>query len=47
MPLWYVNVGTAATDRLIAVNDFGSDQTASNGGTLTLPNSVITLTELA
>ena len=41
--VWYVNVGTAGTDRLIAVNDFGSDQIASNGGTLTLPASTITL----
>ena len=42
--LWFLNTGTAANDRLIAVNDFGSDQIASNGGTLTLPNSTITLT---
>ena len=41
--VWYVNVGSAATDRLIAVNDFGTDQTASNGGTLTLPASTITI----
>lgn len=42
--IWYVVVGSNATNRLIAINDFGSDQTATNGGTLTLPNSTITLT---
>jgi hypothetical protein len=41
--VYYQNVGTAATDRLVAVVDFTTDQTASNGGTLTLSNSTITL----
>lgn len=42
--VYYQNVGTAATDRLVAIVDFGTDQTASNGGALTLPSSTITLT---
>lgn len=42
--VWYVSRGGVATaDDLIAVNDFGTDQIASNGGTLTLPASTITL----
>lgn len=39
----YAAVGTAATDQLIAVVDFGTDQVASNGGALTLSASTITL----
>ena len=42
--VYYQNVGTAATDRLVAVVDFTTDQIASNGGTLTLSASTITLT---
>lgn len=42
--LYYQVVGTAATDRLVAVVDFTTDQIASNGGTLTLSASTITLT---
>lgn len=41
--VWYLSTGTAANDLLLAVNDFGSDQIASNGGTLTLPASTITI----
>ena len=42
--VYYQVVGTAATDRLVAVVDFTTDQIASNGGTLTLSASTITLT---
>lgn len=42
--VYYQVVGTAATDRLVAVVDFTTDQVASNGGTLTLSASTITLT---
>jgi hypothetical protein len=42
--VYYNVVGTAATDRLVAVVDFTTDQIASNGGTLTLSASTITLT---
>lgn len=42
--VWSKNSGTNTTDWLVAVNDFGSDQIASNGGTFTLPASTITLT---
>lgn len=43
--VWYaVAGGVAANERLVAVNDFGTDQTASGGGTLTLPASTITVT---
>ena len=42
--VWYVSTGTITTDRLVGVNDFVTDQIASNGGTLTLPASTITLT---
>lgn len=41
--VYYQVVGTAETDRLVAAVDFTTDQTASNGGTLTLSNSTITL----
>ena len=41
--VYYQSVGTAATDRLVAVVDFTTDQIASNGGTLTLSASTITL----
>lgn len=40
--VYYQVVGTAATDRLVAVIDFTTDQTASNG-TLTLGASTIRL----
>lgn len=40
--VYYQVVGSAATDKLVAVIDFGSDQTASNG-TLTLNASTIRL----
>lgn len=42
--VYYVGVGTAATDRLIAVIEFGTDQVASNGGTLTLSASTVRIT---
>lgn len=46
--VWYmVAGGVAANERLVAVNDFGTDQIASGGGTLTLPASTITLTVAA
>lgn len=38
--VYYVSTGTASTDRLIAVNDFGSDVTTS-AGTLTLNASTL------
>jgi membrane protein implicated in regulation of membrane protease activity len=41
--VYYTVVGTAGTDQLVAVIDFGSDQVASNGGTLSLSNSTIRL----
>lgn len=41
--VYYQSVGTAATDRLVCTIDFGTDQVASNGGTLTLAASTITL----
>lgn len=41
--LWYLSTGTTANDILVLVNDFGTDNIASNGGTLTLPASTITL----
>ncbi len=40
--VYYQVVGSAATDKLVAVIDFGTDQTASNG-TLTLNASTIRL----
>lgn len=39
--VYYVSVGTAGTDRLVAIVDFGTDQVASNGGTLTLSASTL------
>lgn len=41
--VYYVATGNAATDRLIACNDFGSDQIASNGGKLTVAASTLRL----
>lgn len=38
--VYYVSTGTASTDRLIAVNDFGSDVVTS-AGTLTLNASTL------
>ena len=42
--VYYQVVGTAATDRLVAVIDFGTDQVATNGGPITLGASTIRLT---
>lgn len=41
--VYYTVVGTAGTDQLVCVIDFGSDQVASNGGTLSLSPSTIRL----
>lgn len=41
--VYYQNVGTAGTDRLVAVIDFTTDQVASNGGTIVLAASTIRL----
>lgn len=41
--VYYTVVGSASTDQLVCVVDFGTDQVASNGGTLTLSNSIIRL----
>lgn len=38
--VYYVNVGTAGTDRLVGVNDFTTDQIATNGGPLTVQASI-------
>lgn len=42
--VYYQVVGSAATDRLVACLDYVTDQTASNGGTLTLTASTLRLT---
>lgn len=41
--VYYQVVGTAGTDRLVAVIDFGTDQVATNGGPITLGASTIRL----
>lgn len=41
--VYYAVVGSAATDQLVCVIDFGTDQVASNGGTLSLSPSTIRL----
>lgn len=39
--VYYVSTGSAATDRLIAVNDFQENRIASQGGLFTLNSTII------